>query len=268
MYFFIKRNFRENSVYFSLLILSFMALISFLSFSNFQSNLDISSWIHPSQSNTLTYSTTNWYFMLLLPVLAPLPSAIVMFKDFKTGMDQIYISKFGLRKYYYNRLGSVFITTILVFFIPFFVELLLGYLFFFPKNFNGGYDWQAFHDSVNIINHRSIPLRQLYFSNEFIFSSLSILKTAFFAGLLSVFSASFIVYKFRVGALYLLPSYLVCYLISTFLGFTKLQSLVSLYILDPSNKNTWVGVYGFLTIIVIIHYKKLISGKIVLSYEE
>ena len=89
----------------------------------------ISQMYDPIKMLTLSdWSVSGYFFMEYFPLLVVVPTSCAYLTDRDTKM-KIYIeSKTGKGYYWYAKLIVVFLTTFLIFTIPFFIEIMLYFL--------------------------------------------------------------------------------------------------------------------------------------------
>lgn len=177
---------RRKSTVFTFAVLMIYVLINF--FYNMNENIEriyISQMFDLVKTSGLSsYAEYVHFFMEYFPLLVMIPTAYCYLNDKNTNI-KIYIeSRVGKRNYWYGKLIAVFLVTLLVFIIPFLIELLISCICF---------DINSLGDPSNIGYEQSIELDSLYpLSNLFIFNRiLFCIVWIFIFGIISAILACF-----------------------------------------------------------------------------
>ncbi len=100
------------------------------------SGLDIAESYRFIKLITNSFSNTNdsadilILFNSIYPLLVTLPAGLSIIKEQQSHENVYIISRIGKNKYYLNHIISCFITTSIIFFIPFFIEIIYTVLSF------------------------------------------------------------------------------------------------------------------------------------------
>lgn len=266
---FIKYNLKSKYTLATFLIISVAVFLNSLSYLTNNMGIDVKRF-NPFIFMFLgTHSSIHWYFWRLFPVFVSLPGALMFFEDNKNGTNQILISKIGQRQYYLKRMLSIFISTFIVYCVPLIIECLILGIIFYPQFSNGGPDYMSIYSKQSIINNSSLPLVQLFNTNIFLHYFISIFWFSTIASLVNLFSASFSVYRFKYGLLYLLPSYLVLIIIQ--LVFNNAIYVTTFLLSYNDLRRNWHlsgFIILFLVTITLINIIKMLKSNKVLTYDE
>lgn len=233
--------FRKKSV-----IFVYFGLLGFVIF-NFVSNVltyskigYISQMYDPIKTLTMADSSVSGFFLRnYYPLLLVIPTACAYLTDRNTRM-QVYIqARVGSVNYWYGKVIAVFLTTILLFTIPFLLELLLNCICFSMQSMGDPSDaeYTQFRPNENIYFWSG-----LYFKNRVLYGIACILMIGIASGILAVFNFSVTtlpIMKFKVFAFF--PVYILFFLISSAEKYFSLKyTTYYFYILsmfDIKNKN-------------------------------
>lgn len=240
------------------IVLAFVMVNFYMNLKKYAEIQYVSQMPDPFKLLTLsTWSPRGYFLMVYLPILIVLPTACSYITDRDTRV-KIYIeSRVGSKNYWYGKLISVFLTTFLVFVIPFMLEIILSCICF---------DCSAVGDPSNFSYLQTIEkenqylLSNLWLSNRVLYSVLMICLWGAVVGILAVFNFSFTTlpfFKFKVFTFF--PIYILFYLIGGIkLSFTTNYFFI-MRLFDRKAKNYLV--YGiFLAVlslfsVILIHIK-------------
>jgi len=82
------------------------------------------------------YSLANTYLLLLYPALVSFPVCSLWISDRGSGMVNYFDARSGRRAFWFGKLIAVFLSTFVIFTLPFLLEILLG-IFSFPASAKG-----------------------------------------------------------------------------------------------------------------------------------
>jgi len=209
------------------------------------------------------------FFMAIFPILAVLPTSTLNIVDRGTRVDVAYRIRASKARYMLASYVSVFVTTFLIFTIPFFVELLLE-IFTFGLEANGSPVYANYYTFLD--QCQSFFLMDIYFKNRILYAVIYILIFGMFSAVLALFNYSLTTLpfmKFRVMSFF--PVYLVLYLLENIKveinGYYKkpfdyVNTLRIFGSYDESVK-CWVMVLAALIIVsVIMFIRKIASDEI------
>lgn len=104
---------------------------------------DVIDMYHPMKLRLLvaTDNPLGFYFMQLFPFLAVIPASFVLLENRETRYEIYICSRIGKQRYHFSATISAALTTFVVFFLPFLLEIALNVLAF---------PLQAFGDPSNL----------------------------------------------------------------------------------------------------------------------
>ncbi len=133
---------KQREAGFTLTVLFWIVLWNYLrNVVTFQ-GLDVSQMYEPVKLLTLSYNKTYYdadtvlLFTMLYPLLVPLAAGLSYAKERQTKEELYLTARLGKKHYMQTKLLSVFLTTVLVFTLPFFVEILITCVSF-PSDSHG-----------------------------------------------------------------------------------------------------------------------------------
>lgn len=241
-------------------ITTVLVLLNFTLNVNTFRGTDVNAMIEPMRMLTLSYEANVYdmrmmgivYIPIILSVFSGLPAGLSFAKDRQLCMDVMLTAKLGRKAYCLSRLMAVFITTFIIFSVPFFIEIVLNCISF-PLDANGNYmQWSIYNDSLKTAVGNYM-FSGLYLASPYLYAVLCTLMFGIIAGLSATFTFSLtLVIKLRYRIFYVLPVFIL-FQISIRLYASSDQKLNSLslihYIMffDDTPKN-----YPFLVAAIII----------------
>lgn len=157
------------------------------------------------------WTRVGYFFMQYYPLLVVVPTAGVYISDKKSGVDTYIKSRVGDKNYLFGKMISVFLATLIIFFIPFFVELILSIICFDIRSLG---DPSGFEYWQTIERDGDYFLSNIYLSNRILYATI---MTGLF-GLVSAILATFNfavttlpIFKFRLTTYF--PIYILFYII-------------------------------------------------------
>lgn len=199
-------------IYFALLIFVMANFISnMLGYRDVQY---ISQMFDPIKMLTLSDWSASGYFMMeYYPLLVVIPTSCAFLTERGTGVRVYLQSKTGNISYWYGKLISVFLTTFLVFTIPFLIEIALSAICF---NLSSSGDPSNFSYYQTIENESQFFLSKILLSSRFLYAITMTILFGIISGLLAVFNFSLTslrFFKFKIFTFF--PIYILFYLIET-----------------------------------------------------
>lgn len=206
---------RKKTVVFTYFVLLIFVMANFIS--NMLSYKDVqyvSQMFDPIKMLTLSDWSVSGYFMMeYYPLLVVIPTSCAFLTERGTGVRVYIQSKTGNISYWFGKLISVFLTTLLVFTVPFLIEIALSVICFSMSS-NG--------DPTNMPYYQTIESESQFFLSKILLSSrvlYAITMTMLFgiiSGILAVFNFSLTslrFFKFKIFTFF--PIYILFYLIET-----------------------------------------------------
>lgn len=157
---------------------------------------DILSMYHPMKLLFLSYDITNYnasgtlFFIQLYPILVVCPAGFALSREYQLGVDVYMSGRLGVRTYRLSKMVAAFLTTMLVFTIPFLLEFILNCLSF-PLSAQGDLLNWNYYDPAYIQCIRNYFMTDFYINNPFLYTIAGILFFGIVSGLLGMFVVSF-----------------------------------------------------------------------------
>lgn len=208
------------------------------------------------------WTICGYYIMEFYPLLVVLPTACAYMNDKEIGIRNYMDSRIGKKIYWYSKVMAVFIVTVVVFTVPFILELLISGISF---GFNHIGDGSGI-DYISVIeNENKYLFFKLFFKNKVIYAVVMILIFGIVSGILAVFNFSIVTlpfFKYKIFAFF--PLYILIYILSFVQKLARLKHEINykfiLRMFSTSDIN-YAEVFVFLSILNIISFV-LISKKI------
>ena len=134
-------------------ILLFMVLSNFIGNVLAFQGLDVIQMYHPMKILLLSYNRINYnadmtiLLTQLFPILVTCPAGFALAKEYQLGTDVMIVSRLGQRRYRMSKLLAAFVTTFVVFTVPFMLEIFLNCISF-PLNAAGDLTNWGYYDSA------------------------------------------------------------------------------------------------------------------------
>ncbi|MBQ3515441.1 MAG: hypothetical protein IJA32_16865 [Lachnospiraceae bacterium] len=250
-------------------VCTFFILLTFVMV-NYYSNLNryadiqyVTQMQDPIKLLTLsTWSSRGYFLMVYLPILIVFPTACSYITDRDTRV-KIYIeSRVGGRNYWYGKLISVFLTTFLIFVIPFIMEIVLSCVCF---DISAVGDPSNFSYIQTVENENQYMFSTLWLSSRVLYAVVMTIIWGIINGILAIFNFSLTTLPFfKYKILTFFPIYILFYFISGISLFLKLNYTTNYFFIlrlfDIKEKNCMV--YGIFLIILVLFSVGIIHIKI------
>ncbi len=209
-------------------IITFFVLMGFVLanfFSNMQMNIEMhytSQMYDPIKLLTLSeWSNIGYFLFQYFPILVVIPTACSYLRDKNTRIKVYIEARCGKKYYWMSKAMAVFVTTFLLFTIPFLTELIFSGVCF---DLNSHGDISNFQYIYTIENDNQYVLYQLYINNKVLYAVVMICFFGIVSGILALFNFAITllpVFTFKVLTFF--PIYVLIYIISFVGGFLKLK---------------------------------------------
>ncbi|MDE6635999.1 MAG: hypothetical protein K2K09_05260 [Lachnospiraceae bacterium] len=196
-------------------ILLFMVIINFIgNVLDFQGR-DVAVMFQPMRFLLLSYERTyrnaaNTYVLIqLCPVLVAYTAGLSLAREYQLGTRIFLVSRIGNFKYPGSKYLSVFLVTMIIFTVPFLLEIFLNCMSF-PLSASGNLLELSFYDSQyrDAVNHYF--MKSIYFYSPYLYAVIGTLLFGAVSGLLGVFTVAVSsLIKFRYNVFLLMPVYAV-----------------------------------------------------------
>lgn len=154
--------------------------------------MDVASMYHPMKLMLLSYNRVSHnadmtsLFVQLYPFLVTLPAGFCLSKEYQLG-EHVYLSaRLGNQAYKLSKVIAAFLTTAIVFTVPFFMEFLLNCVSF-PLNAAGDLSNWSVYSEEYLEEVGNYSMGGLYETNPYIYALVGILWFGLVSGLLGTF---------------------------------------------------------------------------------
>jgi hypothetical protein len=247
-----------------LVLICFLFLLVFI---NFYMNvvryqgIDLSNLPHGMQMLTLSggpNSMTGFFFMLYYPLLVLLPGSFSYFSDRTSREINYFLIRIDKKAYLAGKMLSTFTITFLVFFAPFFLEIILN-LITFPLGAMGN------TYGINNFAYQAIAttylVHGLYYSSIVLYAITFTFLFGIASGIFAVFALAISTLGLKYKLLLFIPVYVLLFatqfLEDLFPFATNYMDYLLLYVSGEKSFVVYMIALGVLTIIsmVIMFYK-------------
>lgn len=205
------------------------------------SGLDIAESYRFIKLITNSFSNTNdsadilILFNSIYPLLVTLPAGLSIIKEQQSHENVYIISRIGKNKYYLNHIISCFITTSIIFFIPFFIEIIYTVLSFPLDSSLDPMEVLLYTTEYNDLISKHL-FYNFYSNHPILYAIAAELWFALYSGLMGTLSLIFsMIFKYKYRAQVFIPVFL-------FLHITTIMD----YVLDGQGTYIWYEyVYPF-----------------------
>lgn len=169
---------------------------------------------HPAKLLSLSHNKSYYkadtimLLVQLVPLLICIPAALSLAKEQHTGESVLMVSRLGARTYLFSKVTAVFVVTVLVFSVPFFIELALNCISF-PLTATGDLGNGSVYEPEYIETTKNYLFYPIYRISPYLYTVVGILPFGMVMGLLAAATTTFsalVRVKFRV--VLLLPVFL------------------------------------------------------------
>lgn len=187
-------------------VLFFMVMMNFIGNVLYFQGSDVLEMYQPMKLLLLSYNRTNFNgtntlsLIQLYPLLVVCPAGFSLAREYQLGMRVFLVSRMGNFKYHVSKYLSVFLTTMIIFTIPFLMEIFLNYVSF-PQAATGDFWNESIYDISYRNKINNYFMKSLYLYSPCLYAIAGTLMFGAVSGLLGVFTAaisSLIKVKYRV----------------------------------------------------------------------
>lgn len=234
--------------------------------------MDVSNMYHPMKLLTLSYNRVyfNADITLLLvqiyPLLVACPAGLILAKETQMKMDSLIVSRLGKSKYIISKGIAVFCATMIVFTVPFLIEILLNVITF-PIDATRDFSHLSVYDADYIQMVQKYWWTGLFESMPYLYAVVMTVMFGAFSGLIGLMVMSFsAVFPVRFRVMYLILPFVLLnstiYILPKFTGGT-LQHVWYKYVLifADGEKNAAVFLIILAVIMAFSILTTIISGK-------
>ena len=192
-------------------ILLFMVLSNFIGNVLAFQGLDVIQMYHPMKILLLSYNRINYnadmtiLLTQLFPILVTCPAGFALAKEYQLGTDVMIVSRLGQRRYRMSKLLAAFVTTFVVFTVPFMLEIFLNCISF-PLNAAGDLTNWGYYDSAYRTAVGNYYMWRLFVRAPYLYAVAGTLLFGFAAGIFGAFTMALSsLIKIKYNAFLFLP---------------------------------------------------------------
>lgn len=186
---------RQNTAIFVFYILLAVALRKFVSNVLIYQGSDVIDMCHPAKMLSLSFNqvfeTLDALLLLiqLYPVVVVCPAGFILFLEKNRKEDVLLITRIGSVKYYMCKTIASFLATMIIFTVPFLIELGLNCLSF-PLGAEGDFVNLNRYDPdyISLIENYIFP--NLYHLNPYLYALMGIFLFGIFSGVMAMFTVA------------------------------------------------------------------------------
>ena len=208
---------RKGSICTFLLLLA-MILYNFISNVNTFEGRDICEMYQPMKLLLLSYNRVSFngdmtlLFVQLYPILVVCPAGFILSKEFQFGESVFMTARLGQKKYLLSKLLSSFLTTFIVFTVPFLIEIVLNCISF-PLDAVGDLSNWHLYSEAYIKGVHSYLFYQLYLLSPYFYAVVGTVFFGVVSGILSMFTVAISsIVKAKYNVFLLLPVFLLLHI--------------------------------------------------------
>lgn len=179
-------------VFFILLV---MVLLNFIGNVLAFQGSDAVEMYHPMKIMLLSYNRFNYnasatlQLIQIFPFLVVFPAGFSLAKEWQLG-ENVYLSaRLGIPRYKWSKMLAAFITTAIVFTVPFLIEMVLNCISF-PLNATGDMSNLGCYDKLYLESVQRYLMSGLYVKNPYFYAFIGILIFGAVSGLLGAFTVA------------------------------------------------------------------------------
>ena len=196
-------------------ILFFMVLINFIGNVLYFQGRDVVEMYHPMKLLLLSYNRTNLngtntlLLIQLYPILVVCPAGFSLAREYQRGTRMFLVSRLGNDTYHVSKYLSAFLTTMIIFTVPFLMEIILNYVSF-PRSAIGDLWNASMYDDTYRNSVNQYLMKSIYLYSPYLYAVLGTLFWGVFSGLLGVFTTAISsIIKVKYNVFLFLPVYAV-----------------------------------------------------------
>jgi hypothetical protein len=253
-------------------ILLIMVFINFVGNVLYFQGMDIVEMIQPMKLLLLSYDRTNLnatntlLLIQLYPLLVVFPAGFSLARDYQLGTRVFLVSRLGNATYQISKYLSVFLATMIIFTVPFLLEIILNCISF-PMSAAGNLSNLSMYDGAYRNAVDEYLMKDIYLYSPYLYAVIGTLFFGAVSGLFGVFTAavsSLIRVKYNV--FFFLPVFILLNLTTIFAGrFPKEAPSIKWYdyilLFDDEGKKAGFLIAGILVITLFSIIAANISGR-------
>lgn len=226
---------------------------------NFQGR-DVVEMYHPMRLLLLSYDRTNFnasntlLLIQLYPLLVVCPAGFSLAREYQLGTRVFLVSRIGNVTYQISRFLAAFLTTMIIFTVPFLLEILLNCLAF-PLSAMGNLANWSIYSSAYLDGVSHYLMKGIYNISPYLYAVIGTLFFGAVSGLLGAFTVAVSsLVKVRYNILLFLPVFVALNLTTILAGpYGKVPSIRwhdYILIFNDETKNMVFGIISLLAIIL------------------
>ncbi|MXP78360.1 hypothetical protein GN277_24350 [Lachnospiraceae bacterium WCA-9-b2] len=249
-----------------------MVFINFVGNVLYFQGMDIVEMIQPMKLLLLSYDRTNLnatntlLLIQLYPLLVVFPAGFSLARDYQLGTRVFLVSRLGNATYQISKYLSVFLATMIIFTVPFLLEIILNCISF-PMSAAGNLSNLSMYDGAYRNAVDEYLMKDIYLYSPYLYAVIGTLFFGAVSGLFGVFTAavsSLIRVKYNV--FFFLPVFILLNLTTIFAGrFPKEAPSIKWYdyilLFDDEGKKAGFLIAGILVITLFSIIAANISGR-------
>lgn len=176
-------------------VLFFMVMNNFIGNVLYFQGRDILAMCQPMKLLLLSYhrtylnGTNTLLLIQLYPILVVIPAGFSLAREYQRGTRVFLVSRLGNFSYQISKYLSVFFTTMIIFTVPFLLEILLNCVSF-PLSATGDLAYGSIYDSAYIMRVNHYFMKHIYLYSPYLYAVLGTLFWGVVSGLFGVFTAA------------------------------------------------------------------------------
>ena len=176
-------------------ILFFMVIINFISNVLYFQGTDIVEMYQPMKLLLLSYNRTNWngtntlLLIQLYPLLVVCPAGFSLAREDQLGTRVFLVSRLGNFTYHASKFFSAFLTTMIIFTVPFLLEIILNCLSF-PLSATGDLSNLSMYDEIYRTGVSRYFMKSIYLYSPYLYAVAGTLFFGVVSGLLGAFTVA------------------------------------------------------------------------------
>lgn len=231
---------------------------------------DVLEMYHPMKLLLLSYNRVNYsadktlLLIQMYPLLVVCPAGFALAKEYQLG-EHVYVSaRLGVRQYKWSKIIAAFLTTAIVFTVPFFIEMLLNCVAF-PLHAMGDLTNLGCYDRNYLAGVQQYFMSGLYVKNPYVYTVVGILLFGVVSGILGAFTVSVSsLIKVKYNIFLFLPVFILLSLpgmLMTEKSSVSLNWYDYLLLFDDRVKNTAFFIISMFCVIVFVVAASMISSR-------
>lgn len=226
---------------------------------------DVLIMYHPMKMLLLSYNRTGYnasntlMLIQVYPFLVALAAGFSLAKEYQLGIRTYMVSRIGNNAYQISKYIAVFLTTMIVFTVPFLLEIILNCLSFPMKAVGDMGGVPVYYSEEYAICVNNYQMKNLYLFSPYLYAVVGTLVFGAVSGLIGVFTAAMSsLVKVKYNVFLFIPIYAIMNFPSIYVGITgrSLKGMVSIkwydYLLffNEEEKYIFFFVFGILFLLI------------------